>query len=125
MFKVEEARELLQKADVFFDVDDDDLNGRDPQWKQALNMNDVWGWACADVEFVTDEQLPQVAELFWRYGWCGILYWVSEQNDKCKSAFHDVNRQIEFVRNEEVIRAEIPGSSERAYTKRTYTIGAD
>ena len=121
MFDEEKARRLLNEADVFFGCYDDD---DPPELAQELNMNDVWGWACADGEDVSDDELPEVARLFWHYGWAGILYWVSEKNNKCQSEFHDVNRMIEFVRHEEQLCKDVPDHSERAYKQITYTIGA-
>ena len=56
-----------------------------------------------DFEYVSDEELPKVANLFWNYGWCGILYWASKKNNGMKSEFFDNNRFIEFVENEEKI----------------------
>lgn len=96
--------------------------------QHTLNQNDTWGWALAWGVPVSDDKLVEVADLYWKYGYCGILYWVSEQNDKMKSEFHDVNRAIEFVRNEERIIKTIsekhPGnSSALAYHKESYTIG--
>lgn len=120
MFDIEGSRELLEKAEVFFDFNPE--HDMDPQ---TLNMNDVWGWACADGEHVPDEDLPRVAELFRRYGKCGILYWVSERNGRYRSEFHDINRFIDFVREEEAIRTEIPDDSQRAYAKRQYMVGSD
>lgn len=118
MFSIGNARQLLTMAGVFFGEDDED-----PRMAQMLNMNDTWAWACADGEDVPDEELPRVAELFFQYGWCGILYWVSERNNHMRSEFEDINRFIAFVRAEEAIRQEIPSSSKRAYTKREYTVG--
>jgi hypothetical protein len=69
--------------------------------------------------------LPRVAELFWRYGSCGLLYWVSERRQQLKSEFYDINRFIEFVRREEEIRRSEPSQSRRAYLKQQYTIGED
>ena len=124
---IDDAREFLTQANLFY-VDQDDKE-EDPEeyekWKQTLNMNDVWGWACADCETIPDEELPAVAELFWNYGWCGILYWVSERNGQMKSEFHDNNRFIEFVRNEERIRKEVPNNNKRAYMKAEYSIGKE
>lgn len=122
MFSIESAKELLTKADVFFGVDDED--GDPPAMNQTLNMNDTWAWACADGEYVPDEDLPEVARLFWQYGHCGILYWVSERTG-VKSEFHDINRFVEFVRNEELIRADEPSPSKRAYQRHEYTIGKE
>jgi hypothetical protein len=120
MFTIESARALLTAADVFFDDDEDDV-----QLRQALNMNDTWAWACADGEHVPDEELPRVAELFWRYGNCGLLYWVSERSNGLRSEFADINRFIEFVRHEEAIRSEVPDSATRAYERRQYVVGGE
>ena len=94
MFDINSARKLLRAGDVFFDEDDDE-----PELNQTLNMNDDWCWASADGQYVPDEKLVEVAALFWRYGWAGILYWVSEQNDHMRSEFLDNNRFIDFVRH--------------------------
>lgn len=122
LFSIQEAREFLTKADVFFYCDLEDEYSQE-KYKQTINLNDVWCWACADAEYVPDDELPEVARLFWWYGWCGILYWVSERNNKMKSEFHDINRFIQFVREEELIKKEIPDSSKRAYTVKQYTVG--
>lgn len=121
MFTEHDARELLRAAQLFFDVDEDD----DPGFEQMVNLSDTFAWACADGEKVADEELPQVAELFWRYGWCGILYWVNEKRGGGRAEFADVNRFIDFVREEERIRQEQPESTKRAYLKREYVIGRD
>ena len=118
MFSIDESRELLTLAGVFYDYGDED-----PKESQTLNQNDTWGWALSWGQHVPDDQLPVVAELFWRYGNGGILYWVSRQNDNMRSEFHDVNRQIEFVHKEESIRELIRDSSVRAHTKLHYEIG--
>jgi len=118
MFNIEEARKLLDAANVFFYTKDEE----EGELGQTLNMNDVWCWACADGEYVSDEELPQVATLFWRYGNAGILFWVSEKNNCLKSEFFDVNRHIDFVRKEEQIRKDFPNPSDRAYEKISYTI---
>lgn len=115
MFNKEEAINLLKAADLFFD--DEDFES-----KYVLNMNDVWGWACADGEEVPEDKLIEVAELFWQYGWAGILYWVSRRNNDSKSEFADVNRFIDFVVNEERIKQEFPDPNIRAYIKATYTL---
>lgn len=123
MFNIESARKLLNDAGVFFsyDPEDEDTNQK---MAQTLNLNDVWCWACADGEYVTDEELPRVAELFFRYGWAGILYWVSERSEGKPSEFHDNNRFIEFVRQEEQLRKDVPDFNERAYKKIRYTLGS-
>ena len=115
----DEARELLDKAGLFFDYDPED---DDPSFAQMLNMNDVWGWACADGEDVPDEELPELGHLFYSYGWCGVLYWVSQRNDHMKSEFYHYNRMIEFVEHEEQIKSKYPSESTRAYHKTSYKI---
>lgn len=142
-FTIEGARKLLEDAGVFFynnlESETQAINAyTDPFWteerkkemleeiaecQQTLNMNDTWGWACADGEKVPNEKLPEVAELFWRYGWAGILYWVSEQREQMRSEFHDNNRMIDFVRHEEALRKSEPNSSKRAYAKLKYMLG--
>lgn len=115
-YNKEEALKLLELAGLFFDTNN-------PDFKQRLNLNDTFAWACSESEYVPDEELPRLAELFWRYGYCGVLYWVSERRGGYKSEFHDINRFIQFVREEEKIRQEEPSSTERAYLKKQYTIG--
>ena len=117
-FTIEQARTLLKAADVFFEIDDEKL----PDGEQMLNMNDVWAWALAMGETVKDEELPELAELFWNYGYCGILYWVSQKNNCMRSEFYDNNRMIEFVEQEEKIKLDFPDHNARAYKKVTYKI---
>lgn len=117
MFTVERARKFLDDAGIFFPVFEEGDN------LQTINQNDTWFWASAFGQEVTDEELPEVADLFWRYGWCGILYWVSKKNDGLVSEFYDVNRFVEFVKKEEELRNSTPSSSERAYKKLHYEIG--
>jgi nitroimidazol reductase NimA-like FMN-containing flavoprotein (pyridoxamine 5'-phosphate oxidase superfamily) len=119
MRTIDEARKLLEAADVFFGRNIED----DEKWAQMLNMNDVWCWACADCEYVSDEKLPEVAELFFNYGWAGILYWVSEQHNNMRSEFENNNRFIEFVRQEEKLCKKVPDNNKRAYEKFSYTLG--
>lgn len=116
---VDTARALLVAADVFCGPDNED-----PTMAQTLNMNDVWGWATAWGEYVPDSELVEVAQLFYSYGWCGILYWMSERHGHMRSEFEDINRFVDFVRQEEALTKEIPNSSSRAYAKRTYTLGS-
>ena len=121
MFSVDEARELLTRAEIFFGCDEPD---DDPKYAQTINLNDAHFWACSDCEYVEDSELPRLAELFFRYGNCGVNYWVIvEKREMSSVEFNDVNRQVEFVRNEEEIRKSEPSSSKRAYLKKQYTIG--
>lgn len=123
MFTVDEARELLSKANIFFGCDEPD---EDPKWAQTINLNDAFYWAMCDGEYVEDSELQRVAYLFWKYGDCGVNYWVIVEKRKLdRVEFEDVNRQVEFVKMEEDIRKEEPSSSKRAYLKRRYTIGTE
>lgn len=113
-----EAKELLSVSGLFFS-EDDGLSGF---W---INLNDTFGWACADGEEVTHDDVIEVARLFRDYGRCGLLYWVSEKRGGEKSEFADINRFIGFVKKEEQIRREVPESTKRAYHKVAYTIGEE
>jgi hypothetical protein len=121
MFTIASARKLLEDAQVFFGrFEEDD----DPKWDQTINLNDAMYWGCADGEYVADEELVRVAELFWNYGWCGILYWVAvEKRGGETPEFLDVKRMIEFVKREEELKKQEPNPSKRAYAKYSYTLG--
>jgi hypothetical protein len=121
-------REIVYRAEEC--VQDDDLQmllhanvGWVSDGKLSINMNDTWSWASSWAEPVPTDDVREVARLYRRYGFAGLLYWASEKNDKMRSEFHDINRQIEFVRKEEEIRTSFPSSNERAYKKVMYTIG--
>lgn len=118
MFSKDEAARLLENAHVFYPRNE----GDDEIGDHLLNMNDTWAWATAWAEKVEDDALVEVAELFWRYGNAGLLYWVSQQHDGMRSEFYDNNRAIEFVANEERIRKNVPDYNKRAYHKESYTI---
>lgn len=118
MINKDKALELLNAASLFFPADDDE-----PEIKRMINLNDVFGWAWADGENVTDEDLPKVAYLFREYGWCGILYWVSDKRGGQRSEFADINRYIDFVKNEETLIQKEPNTDKRAYIKYKYTLG--
>ena len=124
-FTVDSARAFLYAADVFYDSLGDEHDPNEDGPRQVLNMNDVWGWATAWGEEVPDDRLVEVAELFWNYGWPGMLYWMSCRYDNMRSKFHDNNRAIDFVRNEERIKAAHPNSNNRAYYKESYIVGAE
>ena len=124
MFSIQESLELLSKASVFFDCDDEDTSDDGKKWAQTINLNDAFYWACSDGEYVDDSELPRLAELFWRYGYCGVIYWVAvEKRGGEVPEFLDARRFIEFVRQEELLRNNEPSSSKRAYAKLTYTLG--
>jgi hypothetical protein len=122
----DEARDFLARADIFFGADEDaeaTEHERDKRWNQTINLNDTFFWACSDAEYVSDEELPELASLFRRYGWCGVLYWVNRKRGSERVEFRDVQRFIGFVAKEEQLRRDVEGSSARAYHKLTYSLG--
>ncbi len=126
--KEQQAFEFLKAMGIFF-IDYDDDTFEDVELtidsELILNQNDVWAWGCAMGELVKREEIPELADLAMRYGWCGILYWVSKKNNDLRSEFVDNNRFIDFVANEERIRKEEPDIDKRAYYKVSYTIGEE
>jgi hypothetical protein len=114
----DEALKLLEFSGIFYDEDEEE-----PEMRHMINLNDVFGWACADCEKVNDNDLIIVAKLFKQYGWCGILYWVSRKRGGIRSEFLDNNRFIDFVDNEEKLVAKEPDTDKRAYLKYSYTLG--
>jgi len=117
----EKAKKLLSDAGLFYyPIGQCD----DPEDEQVLNQNDTWGWATAFGQKVEDDDLPNVARLFVDYGFCGVLYWVSEKNEQMQSEFSHINRMVQFVRNEEKIRIENKTLSAYAYNKREYLVSA-
>ena len=92
--------------------------------ERTINMNDVWGWACADGHEVPMDKMPELRRLYDDYGWCGVLYFVSEREGGHGSAFHHFSRMIEFVRKEEAIRSKHEHHSAYAYDKQSYTVGS-
>jgi hypothetical protein len=91
--------------------------------KLELNMNDTWSWALGWCPEVPQDQVKEVARLFRLYGSAGLYYWHSCQENNMKSEFADINRFVEFVRNEEKICQEVPLAAIRAYHKVKYEIG--
>ena len=105
MNAIERARARLRAADVFFYNDPAELDSAaDLDMLQTINLSDTWGYAEANGEYVPDDELPELSRLHWRYGWCGVLYWVSERRGRCRSEFPNINRFIEFVRQEEAAK---------------------
>jgi len=117
---IAEARSLLEAAGVFYGGDEDD----GIKWAQTINLNDALAWACSECQEVADEELPRVGELFFNYGWYGILYWVTKEKTQSGTQFENVKRAIEFVENEERILKEQPSYSSYLFHKTQYTIGA-
>lgn len=117
---IEEAKAVLKLSGYIFNRDGDEPGNVD---EFLIILNDTWGWACADCEPIPEENLIEVAELFRRYGYCGLLYWAGKKQGVTRSEFEDINRFMDFVKNEEAIMAEVPDSNRRAYAKREYTLG--
>lgn len=106
-----EDRAFLIASGAMFDPDEDGV-------PFAINLNDTFGWACADGESVPDDKIKEVATLFKRWGYPGLYYWAAKRRgtlDGPPSEFKDINRAIEFVRREEDLREREPSSSKRAY----------
>jgi hypothetical protein len=120
MFNIKSARKLLTDAEIFYGEDEEE-----PESAQTINMNDQWSWGCSHGQYVPNDRLIEVAELFRKYGLAGILYWVSKENDNMRSEFLDNNRFIDFVAHEEQLIKDIPSSDDRAYFKLKYTLGGD
>ena len=117
------ALNLLWLAEVTCELPKILYKDDDPSLMQTLSMNDTFGWALAMSEYVPDEDLHEVARLYKQYGQGGLIYWVSERNNQMRSEFPAINRQIEFVRQEEILRSEAPDLSQWAYRKFSYSIG--
>lgn len=93
-------------------------------WPPMISMGDVWAWASADAITVTDDNVKQIAKLYSKYGFCGLVYYQCKVLGEWESSeFVDINRYIEFVDNEERICQEVPDYNARGYAKRTYIIG--
>lgn len=141
----EHARKILLDADVFYygdiEAETASVNAYEGEFwtpenkkellddirnsQNELNMNDTWGWACAMGQKIEDSEFVEVGELYEQYGYCGILYWVSEKNNHMRSEFEDINRMVDFVRHEEQVRKAYPDSTERAYKKIVYELGKE
>lgn len=114
------AFEFLKSTGIFFGRDEDE----EEKWDRMINLNDVWGWACSDGHEVPMDQMPELCRLYNAYGWCGVLYFVSEREGGHGSEFHHYSRMIEFVRKEEAIRVKHKNHSAYAYDKQSYTVGS-
>jgi hypothetical protein len=99
------------------DDEDDDTSG------YLLNLNDTWHWACGDCEEIEPEEVAEIYRLFTHYGYYGAYYWAWLKRDKQYTDFLDNNRGIDFVRHEEELVRQVPGSSKRALTDLNYCLG--
>ena len=105
---------LLTSGECFYNAESQTI---------SINMNDTWAWALSWIPEVPHEEVKEVARLFRTYGRAGLMYWHSCHEKNMRSEFEDNNRMIDFVRNEERIRQEVPDHNNRAFHKATYTIG--
>ena len=130
--KQQKAYNLLLEARLFYyssleefnqDVADDDHFGTPEDYQLAINLNDTFFWASADCEVIGLDELEEVARLFFKYGWSGILYWVVKKRDWQwhDPEFLDARRQILFVHEEESVVAGLT-SSKAAYKSASYVI---
>lgn len=134
-FTLEDAKEFLLNSGLFYyEKGDEEYIKENPGYmspeeieenKSLLNLNDVFGWAWADCEKVSDEEFPKLAELVWLYGFSGAIYWASKKRNGLKSEFHHYNRFIEFVEKEEKIANKFDSHSKYAYSRQKYKIGCD
>lgn len=127
IFDKKSALTFLRSAHVFYYSDPDPDKEYQQRVAQSLNMNDTFGWALAYGPHIPDDNLVEVAELFWRYGNGGLYYWCTicpdEEERMNGSEFEDIQRAIDFVRHEEKERLSGKSSDERAYHKLVYTLG--
>lgn len=115
----------LDAFGLFHKLDDDPewAEHQPPKGERDLNLNDTFYWATGWSYRVNADDMKDIAQLFELYGQPGLWYWVMKKEELEKVEFVDVNRMVEFVRNEERIRKAVPSSSKRDYHKEQYTIG--
>jgi len=66
-----------------------------------INLNDTFGYACADAEGINIEEVPVFHKIFMKYGWDGAVAWASKKRnampipplitDKFKTALEELN----------------------------------
>ena len=95
---IDDAREILFEADVLHEISSGSSN------RLLLKIKDSWRSNSVVNEYVRDEDLQELARLFWRYGWAGILYFVSEKNNGIESDLKDNNKAIQTVRHLEDLK---------------------
>ena len=101
--KQRSALKLLRESGIFYNDNISELDaGDDPQSIRLINLNDTFWWGTAYCQFLPDDKIEELSNLFFKYGWCGVLYWCSKQ-EEIKPEFENVIRSIQFVENEELI----------------------
>jgi hypothetical protein len=70
----------LRTATVMLD-DDDETPGF---W---LNVNDTFCYACADVEEITEAEIPAVYWAWKNFGWEGVVCWVWRKRGTARFSF--------------------------------------
>lgn len=46
---------------------------------RCIGLNDTFGYAHADAEEFTDEDMPTIVRLYEEYGRAGLIYWAAEK----------------------------------------------
>lgn len=114
---------FLRQAGLFYYDHVDELeDDEETSILRSLNLNDTFWWASAYSEQVEDSEIDTLYTLFQDYGWCGVVYWAAKKGN-ITAEFNHVTRMIQFVENEERIKAAAGSSSAYAYSKETYTLG--
>jgi hypothetical protein len=83
---------LLMIADVGYMQDD----------KFILNMNDTFSYG-SDAEEVPEDEIKEAANLFCKYGYGGLTYWVAKKRgyDPERPKYRDQVREIRSMENKE------------------------
>ena len=94
------AMAFLLDEDVAFILDEEDATDTEPLMYPVLclNVNDTFGFGCADAEPVPFRSLEKVADLYKRYGYHGIVAWVAKERNSWPihcSCQHDGPKFIE------------------------------
>lgn len=116
------AYDRLLAAGVFFHDSEEQLIRDEPdeqereEWRFVVHLGDWCSWGTADDERADPSELPDVWNMFSRYGWNGIYYWVMKKREWewHQISFRDVQRAMQFIQHEEALR-EAAGSSVSAY----------
>lgn len=67
--------DMVEESALFLDIDE--AKECTPQ----LNLNDTFGWACAEAEDLDPEDLAVVVDLWRRHGHDGVLVWAAVRRD--------------------------------------------
>lgn len=79
-FKLEDPELLLKlHCEIEFFFSTYDGTQYTDSWFPCLNLNDVFGYACADAEALPLEDLPVIEEIYTKFGWYGLVAWVEKR----------------------------------------------